>query len=94
MFKCVCITEDVLNFISLESVTPVGFKRSERQGEVHCEHSVKLWSTVLEKKVLLTTLLENNQILSGLSVMIITIIIHIYIIRIANRIKKDICREI
>lgn len=37
-----CITEDVLNFISLESVTPVGFKRSERQGEVHCEHSVKL----------------------------------------------------
>lgn len=46
-----------------------------------------------EKEVFLTTLLEANQILSGLSVMIITIIIHIYIIRNRNKIKKDICRH-
>lgn len=86
MFKCVRITEDILNFIPLESVKPTDFKRLERQGEVHCEHSVKLWPTVHEKEVLLTTLLEANQILSGLSVMIITIIIYVYIIRIPNRI--------
>lgn len=58
------------------------------------EYSMKLWPAVCKKKEFLTILLEVKQILSGLSLMIITIIIHIYIIRSQNRIKKDICREI
>lgn len=71
MLKCICITADIFNFISLEPVIPVDFKRWERQDEVHWELTVKLWPTVC-KMVFLTTLLEANQILSGLSGMIIT----------------------